>query len=415
MRTRSKPAISTFVGVSGFWFLGAASADTLFNFTQQTITPGGAANSLLAQSFTVGPQNIIVTALGAYDAYKMGFYTQGSFTDTASGVVLDSDPVPVTVPVTLFNSIGTPIASAALTNSNTFYGSTTRLLFTSINPVMLLANQTYEVVASNSGDYYNTTAGISDSPLITDNGAFSTSGSTPTYLTSSNAVAATNILLMADLQASAAQPYSFQGKISGLPSGSSISNPVMLVAESGAAGFDTTTEAIPLTVTTNPDGSTSYQSPTINAPAGTTIEDTAVATYNDPDGGSHLMMLAQSGTLMGSSAVFLHPGDPFTTDFPGSFTEQEILDALPTVTSPQVGGNVASALQNFVASDPITLASTFQGDSYSGDAIAYSGMTEIGTFSGETVPEPASLGMFACGAVVLMARRRKRRSSTQLS
>ena len=56
MRTRSKPAISTFVGVSGFWFLGAASADTLFNFTQQTISPGGATDALLDQSFTVGSQ-----------------------------------------------------------------------------------------------------------------------------------------------------------------------------------------------------------------------------------------------------------------------------------------------------------------------------------------------------------------------
>ena len=405
MRTQLKLGLILAVA-SAFWLCGVASADTLFDFTQESITPGGAAQSLLGQSFTVGPQNLIVTALGAYDAYKMGFYTQGSFTNPGSGVVLDSDPVPVSVPVTLFNSIGTPIASATLTNSNTFEGPSKRLLFTSVAPVTLLANQTYEVVAANNGDYYNTTAGISDSPLITDNGAFSTSGSTPTYLTSSNATAATNILLMADLQASTVQPYIFSGKISGLPTGSSVANPVMLVAESGANGFDTTTQAVPLSVTTNSDGSMSYQSPAINVAAGTTIQDMAVATYNDPDGGSHLMLLAQSGTLAGGQGAFLHPGDPFSQDFPGSFTEQQILDALPTVTSPQVGGNVASALQDFVASDPITLASTFQGDSYSGDAIAYSGMTEIGTFSGATVPEPASLALLG-GCALLMLRRRR--------
>ncbi len=101
--------------------------------------------------FTVGGSNISVTSLGAFDASLDGFVTPGGI---EVGIFREIDDV--------------LLASVFVTSGDTLVGN---YRFSSITPLILLANTQYRVVAVNRNDLYNIATGTPDNvnPGITWN------------------------------------------------------------------------------------------------------------------------------------------------------------------------------------------------------------------------------------------------------
>jgi hypothetical protein len=102
------------------------------------------------QIFTVGPQNITVTALGAYDAGGDGFTTPGG------------------IPVGIFQeSNGALLASTFVLSSDPLSAD---FRYDSIAPLTLLSGVSYRVVADNESDLYNLGSSLTVDPAITSTG-----------------------------------------------------------------------------------------------------------------------------------------------------------------------------------------------------------------------------------------------------
>lgn len=100
--------------------------------------------------FTVGPANIVVTALGALDTGGDGFVTPGG------------------IPVGIFlESNGTLLTSTFVTSADPL---TDNFRFANIAPLVLSAGVQYRVVAVNRDDTYNTDLNFTVNPFITRNG-----------------------------------------------------------------------------------------------------------------------------------------------------------------------------------------------------------------------------------------------------
>lgn len=97
------------------------------------------------QNFTVGSSNIVVSRLGAFDASGNGFITVGG------------------IPVGLFTSTGTLLASTNVTSSDALAGN---YRYADITDVTLLAGQSYRVVAVNRDDLYSVANATQVSSLI---------------------------------------------------------------------------------------------------------------------------------------------------------------------------------------------------------------------------------------------------------
>ena len=131
--------------------------------------------------FTVGPANITVTALGAYDAYGDGFVTTGGI---PAGIYRETD--------------GVLLTSTNVTSSDPLVGN---FRFATISPIILLSGVQYRVVAVNRDDLYNLGTSFTVDPLVTRTGyAYGQS----TTLQRLNDFTGWNIIWMANFDASSA-------------------------------------------------------------------------------------------------------------------------------------------------------------------------------------------------------------------
>src|SRR5579872_1418415 len=117
--------------------VGVAGASTAFSLS----SPSGFRNNnwSFGEIFTVGPQNITVTALGAYDAGGDGFVTDGG------------------IPVGIFRESD----NALLASTNVVSGDplSDNFRYAAISPLVLLSGTSYRVVADNENDLYNINSG----------------------------------------------------------------------------------------------------------------------------------------------------------------------------------------------------------------------------------------------------------------
>ena len=100
--------------------------------------------------FTVGSEDIVVTALGAFDAGGNGFVTPGGI---PTGLFRESD--------------GALIASINIMTTDSLIGA---YRYASIAPLTLLAGEQYRVTAVNRDDLYNLGASFTIDPAITHDG-----------------------------------------------------------------------------------------------------------------------------------------------------------------------------------------------------------------------------------------------------
>jgi hypothetical protein len=114
-------------------FTGAASATPLYTLSSDY----GFRNATwtLGEIFTVGANDITVTALGAYDNAQNGFISQGGI---AVGLYRESD--------------GSLLGSTHVTSNDTLDGF---FRYANISDIVLSAGQQYRVVAANDSDPYN--------------------------------------------------------------------------------------------------------------------------------------------------------------------------------------------------------------------------------------------------------------------
>jgi hypothetical protein len=127
---------------------GRVTADTAF--TLPTPVPFRNSNWSFGEIFTVGAQNIRVTALGAYDAGLDGFVTPGGI---PAGIFRESDQALL---------VSTNVLSTDPITGN--------FRFHTIAPLTLLSGVQYRVVANNEQDLYNIDLAFTVSPLITRQG-----------------------------------------------------------------------------------------------------------------------------------------------------------------------------------------------------------------------------------------------------
>jgi hypothetical protein len=128
--------------------MGQAHAGTAFTLTSPTSFSNGSWS--FGEIFTVGAQNISVTALGAFDAGGDGFVSTGG------------------IPVGIFReSDGALLVSTNVTSGDSlsaFYR------YASISPLTLLSGISYRVVAVSESDLYNVDLGFTVDPAITRSG-----------------------------------------------------------------------------------------------------------------------------------------------------------------------------------------------------------------------------------------------------
>jgi hypothetical protein len=172
-----------FAVAAGLLMFMSARADTIFGIAGGAGAPFRNGNSwVFGQVFTVGAQNLSVSALGAYDAGANGFTTVGG------------------VPVGLYDyASGALLTSTQVTNTSTLQGT---FRFTNIAPVTLLSGHQYEVVSVNLLDLYNKAQGVTVSPFVVDNGFRYTLGSSLAFQGAGAAFTGTNVLWMPNLQVS---------------------------------------------------------------------------------------------------------------------------------------------------------------------------------------------------------------------
>ena len=101
--------------------------------------------------FTVGPSDILVTSLGAYDAFGEGFNTQGG------------------IPVGIFRESDDELLASAFVLSDDPLIDDFRY-HALVDPLVLLSGVDYRVVAVNRDDLYNIRQGFITNPLITRTG-----------------------------------------------------------------------------------------------------------------------------------------------------------------------------------------------------------------------------------------------------
>jgi hypothetical protein len=135
---RFRDALSVIAVAVGFSFAQEAGAALAWTFT----APSEFRNDSYSfgEVFTVGPNDITVTALGAYDAGLNGFLTPSESGGIPAGIYNET----TNALLASTNVLGTdPLAN--------------HFRFHAIAPLVLLAGQTYRVVAVNELDLYNIT------------------------------------------------------------------------------------------------------------------------------------------------------------------------------------------------------------------------------------------------------------------
>jgi hypothetical protein len=178
---RTCPALAV---AAGLLFAIGVRADTIFGIAGGAGTGFRNGNSwVFGEVFTVGAQNLSLSALGAYDAGGNGFVTPGG------------------VPVGLYDyATGVLLTSTTVNNSSTLEGT---FRFASASPVTLQSGHQYEVVSVNLSDLYNKASGVTVSPLVVDNGFRYTLGSSLAFQGAGAAFTGTNTLWMPNLQVAA--------------------------------------------------------------------------------------------------------------------------------------------------------------------------------------------------------------------
>lgn len=136
----------TLVLVCMFVALGA-SAHAAYMFNVPSPVPFRNDSWAFGEIFRVGPQNITVTALGAFDDNGDGFITQGGI---PVGIFRESDGF-------LLTSVNV-LSTDPLVNS---------YRYASITPLVLFSGQDYRVVAVNRDDNYNLSTTFSVHPAVT--------------------------------------------------------------------------------------------------------------------------------------------------------------------------------------------------------------------------------------------------------
>ena len=155
--------------------LGQAHAATVFTLPSPSNFGNG--DWSFGEIFTVGPQNITVTALGAYDANGDGFTTPGG------------------IPVGIFQeSDGALLTSTFVISSDPL---SAYFRYASIAPLTLLSGVSYRVVADNEDDLYNADSNFTVDPAITGTGNGYCNTST---LTSCNDFSGSEEIWMANFQ-----------------------------------------------------------------------------------------------------------------------------------------------------------------------------------------------------------------------
>ena len=156
-------------------FLGQAQANTAFALSSPNEFRNNAWS--FGDIFTVGAQDIYVTALGAYDDNGDGFVTPGGI---PVGIFRESDNALL---ASVFVTSGDPLSAS--------------FRYVSISPLTLLAGESYRVVADNESDNYNFSTNLTVDPAITFNGY---GYCQTTALTSCNAFTGSDIVWMANFQ-----------------------------------------------------------------------------------------------------------------------------------------------------------------------------------------------------------------------
>lgn len=114
-------------------FMGTTNATPLYSLSSDNGYSNG--NWSFGEIFTVGSQDLVVTALGAYDNGLDGFLTSGGI---QVGLYLESD--------------GSLLASTAVQSSDAIDGD---FRFSDIADFTLLSGEQYRVVAASGSDLYN--------------------------------------------------------------------------------------------------------------------------------------------------------------------------------------------------------------------------------------------------------------------
>jgi hypothetical protein len=156
--------------------VGQASAAPVFSLSSPTDYRNDSWS--FGQIFTVGSQNITVTALGAYDAGGNGFVSVGG------------------IPVGIFReSDDALLASVNVGSGDPLAGN---FRYASISPLLLLSGVSYRVVAVNLDDLYNVGSGFTVDPAITSIGY---GYCNTTSLTSCDGFTGSDIVWMANFDA----------------------------------------------------------------------------------------------------------------------------------------------------------------------------------------------------------------------
>ncbi|PKI15815.1 PEP-CTERM sorting domain-containing protein [Colwellia sp. 12G3] len=117
--------------------MGTAHATPLYSLSSDSGYSNG--NWSFGEIFTVGSQDLTVTALGAYDNNLDGFITTGGI---QVGLYLESD--------------GSLLTSTSVQSSDTIEG---QFRFSDIADFTLLSGAQYRLVAASGSDLYNTSTG----------------------------------------------------------------------------------------------------------------------------------------------------------------------------------------------------------------------------------------------------------------
>ena len=158
-------------------FIGVQEANASIFAEVHDPTPYRNTSWSFGEIFTVGPEDIVIAALGAFDAHGDGFVTPGGI---PTGIFRESDSV--------------LLASINVMSSDSLIGA---YRYATIAPLTLLAGEQYRVTAVNRDDLYNLGANFSIDPAISHDGyGYSTS----TELISGNTYSGDARVWMANFQ-----------------------------------------------------------------------------------------------------------------------------------------------------------------------------------------------------------------------
>lgn len=131
----------------GMLFALGASSQAAYIFSVPSPSPFRNDSWSFGEIFRVGPQNITVTALGAFDDNGNGFITPGG------------------IPVGIFReSDGVLLASVNVLSTDPLVNN---YRYASITPLVLFSGLDYRVVAVNRDDQYNLSGEFSVHPAVT--------------------------------------------------------------------------------------------------------------------------------------------------------------------------------------------------------------------------------------------------------